>query len=79
MQAQPAPQTTYIDAIGMRCPQPVLKLSMAAADVPRGGWVEIKGDCPTFEADIREYCARRKKTVLSVRAEGQATVIQIAF
>jgi tRNA 2-thiouridine synthesizing protein A len=41
--------------------------------------VEIVGDCPTFEKDIRTFCDRRKKTLLSVRGDGVKTVIQIQY
>lgn len=66
-----------IDAIGLRCPQPVLKLAMDIVGLPPGALVEIVGDCPTFEADIRSWCDRRSKTILTVRPEGTTTVIQI--
>jgi tRNA 2-thiouridine synthesizing protein A len=68
-----------IDCAGMRCPQPVLKLAVETAETPAGTVVEIAGDCPTFEKDIRTFCERRKKTLLSVRADGVKTVIQIQY
>jgi tRNA 2-thiouridine synthesizing protein A len=68
-----------IDCTGMRCPQPVLKLAVETAETPAGTVVEIVGDCPTFEKDIRTFCDRRKKTLLSVRGDGVKTVIQIQY
>jgi tRNA 2-thiouridine synthesizing protein A len=68
-----------IDCGGMRCPQPVLKLAVETADTPAGTLVEISGDCPTFEKDVRTFCERRKKTLLAVRSDGAKTVIQIQF
>jgi tRNA 2-thiouridine synthesizing protein A len=68
-----------IDCSGMRCPQPVLKLAVETAETPAGTVVEIVGDCPTFEKDIRTFCERRKKTLLSVRPDGQKVVIQIQY
>jgi len=68
-----------IDCSGMRCPQPVLKLAVETAETPAGTVVEIVGDCPTFEKDIRTFCERRKKTLLSVRPDGQRVVIQIQY
>jgi tRNA 2-thiouridine synthesizing protein A len=70
---------TTIDCIGMRCPQPVLKLAVETAETPPGTIVEIVGDCLTFEKDIRTFCDRRKKALLSVRADGQKTAIQIQY
>jgi tRNA 2-thiouridine synthesizing protein A len=68
-----------IDCSGMRCPQPVLKLAVETAETSEGTVVEIVGDCPTFEKDIRTFCERRKKTLLSVRRDGAKTVIQIQY
>jgi tRNA 2-thiouridine synthesizing protein A len=68
-----------IDCSGMRCPQPVLKLAVETAETPAGTVVEITGDCPTFEKDIRTFCERRRKTLLAVRAEGAKMLIQIQY
>lgn len=73
------PNLMRIDCSGMRCPQPVLKLAVETAETPAGTLVEIIGDCPTFEKDIRTFCERRKKTLLSVRADGAKCVIQIQY
>ena len=74
-----APNLIRIDCTGMRCPQPVLKLAVETAETPAGTVVEIVGDCPTFEKDIRTFCDRRKKTLLAVRGDGVKTVIQIQY
>lgn len=66
-----------IDTVGLRCPQPVLRLALASADLPEGALVDIAGDCPTFEADIRSYCQRRNKTVIAVRHDGDVRVISV--
>jgi tRNA 2-thiouridine synthesizing protein A len=75
----PSPNLMRIDCSGMRCPQPVLKLAVETAETPAGTIVEIVGDCPTFEKDIRTFCERRKKTLLSVRGDGVRVVIQIQY
>jgi tRNA 2-thiouridine synthesizing protein A len=72
-------ELVQIDCTGMRCPQPVLKLAVETADTPAGTVVEIVGDCPTFEKDIRTFCDRRRKTLLSVRPEGASTRIKIQY
>ena len=66
-----------IEAKGLRCPQPVLKLAMAVAGKPKGTLIEISADCPTFEKDVRGWCEKKKLAVLSVLEEGSAKVIQI--
>lgn len=59
-----------LDATGLKCPQPVLKLSVVSPDMKAGEILEIVGDCPTFEKDITAWCIRLKKTLLSMRDEG---------
>lgn len=59
-----------LDATGLRCPQPVLKLSVISPDMKPGEILEIIGDCPTFEKDISAWCNRLKKTLLVMRDEG---------
>lgn len=59
-----------LDASGLKCPQPVLKLSVISPDMNPGEILEIIGDCPTFEKDITAWCLRLKKTLLCMRDEG---------
>jgi tRNA 2-thiouridine synthesizing protein A len=61
----------------MRCPQPVLRLAVESAHLPAGTVVEIVGDCPTLEEDVRTFCERRKKTLLAVRPSGAAMAIRL--
>lgn len=69
-----------LDTLGMKCPQPVLKLAVKAPDMEEGDILEILGDCPTFERDIRTWCQRLGKTLLSVQDEGGSRKrIQIQF
>ncbi len=74
-----ATNTLRLDCTGMPCPQPVLKLAVETAQTPAGTVVEIVGDCPTFEKDVRTFCDRRKKTLLSVREDGERKIIAIQY
>lgn len=72
--------TEVLDTLGLKCPQPVLKLAVIAPDMRPGDLLEILGDCPTFEKDVRTWCDRLNKTLLSVQDEGNGkTRIQIQF
>ena len=71
--------TVRLDTNGMRCPQPVLKIAAKMPEMKKGDILEVIGDCPTFEEDVRKWCARMKKTLLTVRPEGSAFAIQIQF
>lgn len=69
-----------LDMLGMKCPQPVLKIAVKAPDMKPGDILEARGDCPTFERDVRVWCERLGKTFLSIRDEGSGSKrIQIRF
>lgn len=71
--------TVQLDAKGLRCPQPVLKIAAKMPEMNAGDILEVLGDCPTFEEDVRKWCERMKKTLLAVTVEGDAQKIQIQF
>jgi tRNA 2-thiouridine synthesizing protein A len=60
-----------LDTVGLKCPQPVLKIAVKAPDMKKGDILEVIGDCPTFEKDVRTWCERLGKVLLSVKDEGE--------
>jgi len=60
---------SILDTIGLKCPQPVLKIAAKSPDMKPGDILEVVGDCTTFERDIRAWCKRLKKTLLFFRNE----------
>jgi tRNA 2-thiouridine synthesizing protein A len=69
-----------LDMVGMKCPQPVLKIAVKATEMNSEDILEVVGDCPTFERDVRVWCQRLKKTFLSIQDEGGGKKrIQILF
>lgn len=62
--------TVNLDCMGLKCPQPVLKIAAKSAELKSGDLLEVIADCPTFEKDVRQWCDRTKKTLLWVRDEG---------
>ena len=69
-----------LDTLGLKCPQPVLRLAVLAPDMQPGEVLEVLGDCPTFEKDLRTWCERLGKVFLSVKDEGESRKrIQIQF
>jgi tRNA 2-thiouridine synthesizing protein A len=66
-----------LDFRGLKCPQPTLKLTVAALQHPKGDILEVLADCPTFETDLKGFSDRAKKTVLWVRAEGDCKRAQV--
>lgn len=71
--------TTKLDTLGLRCPMPILKIAAAMPRVSKGDILEVTGDCPTFEEDVRKWCERMKKTLLAVHRSGEARIAQIQF
>ena len=71
--------TVRLDALGLRCPQPVLKVAAKMPEMAKGDMLEVVGDCPTFEDDMRKWCDRMKKTLLAITHDGDAKTIQIQF
>ncbi len=70
----------FLDTLGLKCPQPVIKIAVKSPDMKPGDILEVTGDCPTFEKDVRLWCERLKKTFLSVVDEGgDKKRIQIQF
>jgi len=61
--------TKMLDALGLKCPQPILKIAAKASDMFNGDILEVVADCPTFEKDVRLWCVRVKKTLLWIREE----------
>ena len=69
-----------LDATGLKCPQPIMKIAVISPDMKPGDILEVSGDCPTFETDVRVWCSRLKKNLLFVRNEdGYRKTIQIRF
>lgn len=66
------PQPIEVDARGLRCPLPVIRLAQAARDAPRGTEILVRSTDPAARADIPAWCRLRGQTLVEVReADGQ--------
>ena len=69
-----------LNTLGLKCPQPVLKIAVKAPEMKHGDILEVWGDCPTFEKDVRVWCERLGKIFFSVTEDGaNKKIIQIQF
>ena len=59
-----------LDVLGLKCPQPVLKVAAMAKSIPAGDTLEVLADCESFPKDIEAWCARMKKTLLFCADQG---------
>ena len=62
--------THSLDVLGLKCPQPVLKLAAMAKEFPEGDTVEVLADCASFPKDVEAWCSKMKKTLLFCVDEG---------
>jgi tRNA 2-thiouridine synthesizing protein A len=69
--------TKVIDARGLKCPQPQLKMLSEIRSMNKGDIMEVVADCPTFETDVRQWCDRTKKALLYMRSEGTSKRCQV--
>ena len=64
---------TVVDARGLRCPLPVIRLAAVARDAPAGSEVVVLWSDPAARHDIPAWARMRGHTVLgTVPAEGDA-------
>lgn len=56
--AEPAP-TPVVDARGLRCPLPVVRLAAAAKQAPAGTLLVLLSDDPAAEVDVAAWCRMR--------------------
>jgi len=69
-----------LDVLSLKHPDPIVKLALQSPDMKKNDILEIVGDCPCFERDVRIWCGRLKKSIISVKDEGQKSKrIQIRF
>lgn len=48
-----------VDARGLRCPLPVIRLARAAKDLPAGALVDLWATDPAARADVPAWCRLR--------------------
>ncbi len=71
----------HLDYKGLKCPLPTLTLNRAylKKEITDGDLVEVVADCPSFEADIKTFCAKHKKVLVKCYADGANKVAKVQF
>ena len=59
-----------LDARGLVCPMPIIKLSKAIKEVEAGGHLTVYADDPAFESDIITWCQKVGHTLVEFKQEG---------
>ncbi|MFD3542603.1 cysteine desulfurase/sulfurtransferase TusA family protein [Streptomyces sp. NPDC058662] len=57
--AAPVAESVELDALGLRCPQPVIELARAIGTVPVGGTVTVLSDDEVAGLDVPAWCGMR--------------------
>ncbi len=71
-----ASSTVQVNACGLQCPGPVMKLSEAVKNAADGDVIEIKTTDPAFASDVEAWCRRTGNTFGGVSSEkGVATAV----
>lgn len=68
-----------LDTLGLKCPKPVLKIAARAHKMNPGDVLEVVGDCPTFEPDVRKWCEKMGKVLISCVEDAGKSTAQIQF
>ncbi len=55
-----------IDAVGLFCPLPIVKLKLALEALGPGQAVEVSADDPGFEEDVISWCKDTQNKLLSL-------------
>lgn len=71
--------THKLDAKGLRCPQPILKITSLMPTIMPGDVLEVQANCSTFEGDVSTWCRRMNKTLLAITRDGSGVTAQIQF
>jgi len=62
--------TKTLDALGLKCPQPILKVAAMAPQMGAGDILEVTADCASFPNDIKAWASKTGKTLLFCMDEG---------
>ena len=64
----PAEISLSIDACGLQCPGPIMKLAEAVAGAAEGSVIEVKTTDPGFKNDIASWCRSTRNTLIEITA-----------
>lgn len=70
-------QTTRIDATGLLCPLPVLKLAKQIKRAQPGDVVELCADDPAAIVDVPHYCTESGNALLSTENKSDHVIYRV--
>ncbi|MCK4716020.1 MAG: sulfurtransferase TusA family protein [Candidatus Marinimicrobia bacterium] len=65
--------TEKLDCLGMKCPQPILKVVTKIKQMNPGDMLEVEADCPSFPSDIKAWAEKTGRILMlcSTDADGK--------
>jgi len=69
--------TSTVDAVGLFCPIPIVKLKLELTKLTSGQVVEVMADDPGFEQDVINWCKDANHRLLSLTKNDEN--ISVAF
>ncbi|MFP4364534.1 MAG: CoA-disulfide reductase [Spirochaetia bacterium] len=63
-------ETVKVDASGLQCPGPIMKLKTEIQDLPEGSVIEETATDPGFGRDVESWCRMTGNKLVSVKTEG---------
>ena len=64
-----------LDARGLKCPQPIIKIAGVAKTLSEGDVLEVLADCPSFPKDIEAWCDKTGRILLNFQDDGSGSYI----
>jgi len=62
--------TEKLDCLGLKCPQPILKVVAKIPSMQAGDILEVLADCPSFPTDMKAWCEKTGKVLLMLTTDG---------
>lgn len=62
--------TQKLDCLGLKCPQPILKVVAFIPKCQPGDILEVMADCPSFPKDIKAWAEKTGKTLMFCMDDG---------
>lgn len=70
-----SPELDEIDARGLLCPLPVLKIRKRLKGLPTGARLRVLADDPAARVDVPHFCAEQGHALLSAEDGQEGTLI----
>ena len=65
--------------VGLKCPEPTIRLGQRVPDIAAGTTVEVHADCPFFQFEVKKWCEDNGKVLVSIVDQDNFKVATIQF